>query len=113
VSNDNPYSESQFRTMKYRPEFPDRFGSYQDAHAFCGRFFRWYNDEHRHSGIGFHAPADVHYGRAELMRAQRAQVLNGAYTQHPERFVRKPPEPPALPTAVWINQPKEDTPTTQ
>jgi putative transposase len=108
VSNDNPYSESQFRTMKYRPEFPDRFGSYQDAHAFCGRFFRWYNHQHRHSGIGFHTPADVHYGRAELVRAQRADVLSAAYADHPERFVRKPPEPPALPAAVWINQPKED-----
>jgi putative transposase len=113
VSNDNPYSESQFRTMKYRPEFPDRFGSYQDAHAFCGRFFRWYNHEHRHSGIGFHTPADVHYGRAELVRARRAEVLSAAYAEHPERFVRTPPKPPALPTAVWINQPKEDTTTTQ
>jgi len=113
VSNDNPYSESQFRTLKYRPEFPERFGSYQDAHAFCGRFFGWYNDEHRHSGIGFHAPADVHYGRAELVRAQRADVLSAAYAAHPERFVRKPPEPPALPTVVWINEPKEDPATTQ
>jgi putative transposase len=113
VSNDNPYSESQFRTMKYRPEFPDRFGSYQDAHAFCGRFFRWYNHEHRHSGIGFHTPADVHCGRAELVRARRAEVLSAAYAEHPERFVGKPPKPPALPTAVWINQPKEDTTTTQ
>jgi putative transposase len=113
VSNDNPYSESQFRTLKYRPTFPERFGSFQDAHAFCGRFFRWYNDEHRHSGIGLHTPADVHYGRAELVRARRGEVLTAAYTQHPERFVRKPPEPPALPTAVWINQPKEATATTQ
>jgi putative transposase len=113
VSNDNPYSESQFRTMKYRPTFPDRFGSYQDAHTFCGRFFRWYNHEHRHSGIGFHTPADVHYGRAELVRARRADVLTAAYAEHPERFVRKPPRPPALPTAAWINQPKEDTTTTQ
>jgi len=113
VSNDNPYSESQFRTMKYRPEFPDRFGSFQDAHAFCGRFFRWYNDEHRHSGIGFHTPADVHYDRAELVRAQRADVLSAAYAEHPERFVRKLPEPPALPTIVWINEPKEDPATTQ
>jgi putative transposase len=112
-SNDNPYSESQFRTMKYRPEFPERFGSFQDAHAFCSRFFGWYNDEHRHSGIGFHTPADVHYGRAELVRAQRADVLSAAYATHPERFVRKPPQPPALPTAVWINQPKEDPATTQ
>ena len=113
VSNDNPYSESQFRTMKYRPEFPERFGSFQDAHAFCGRFFRWYNDEHRHSGIGFHTPADVHYGRAELVRARRAEVLSAAYAEHTERFVRKLPEPPALPTMVWINQPKEDPATTQ
>jgi len=112
-SNDNPYSESQFRTMKYRPEFPDRFGSYQDAHAFCGRFLGWYNHEHRHSGIGFHTPADVHYDRAERVRARRADVLTAAYAGHPERFVRKPPTPPALPTAVWINEPKEDTATTQ
>jgi putative transposase len=113
VSNDNPYSESQFRTMKYRPTFPDRFGSFQDAHAFCGRFFGWYNHEHRHSGIGLHTPADVHYGRAELVQARRADVLTAAYDQHPERFVSKPPVPPALPGAVWINQPKEATTTTQ
>ena len=108
-SNDNPYSESQFKTLKQRPEFPDRFGSYEDAHGFCGRFFRWYNDEHRHSGIGFHTPADVHYGRAELVRAQRARVLDAAYAAHPERFVRKPPAPPELPTVAWINQPEEAT----
>jgi putative transposase len=111
VSNDNPFSESQFHTMKYRPEFPERFGCFQDAHAFCSRFFTWYNDEHRHSGIGFHTPADVHYGRAEFIREQRADVLNGAYAAHPERFVRKPPQPPSLPTAVWINEPKEDATT--
>jgi putative transposase len=69
--------------MKYRPTFPDRFGSFQDAHAFCGRFFGWYNHEHRHSGVGFHTPADVHYGRAELVRTQRAEVLTAAYAQHP------------------------------
>jgi putative transposase len=113
VSNDNPFSESQFRTLKYRPEFPARFGCFEDAHAHCGRFFGWYNDEHRHSGIGFHTPADVHYGRAEAVRQQRAVVLNAAYADHPERFVRKPPEPPRLPTTVWINEPKEDTATTQ
>jgi Integrase core domain len=109
TSNDNPYSESQFKTLKHRPEFPDRFGCLEDAHAFCGRFFRWYNDEHRHSGIGFHTPADVHYGRAELVRAQRATVLDAAYAAHPERFVRKPPAPPELPTAAWINKPEEAT----
>jgi putative transposase len=113
TSNDNPFSESQFRTLKYRPEFPDRFGCYEDAHAFCGRFFHWYNEDHRHSGIGLHTPADVHYGRAEAVRAKRAEVLTGAYLLHPERFVRKPPEPPALPTEVWINEPKEDPVTTQ
>jgi len=90
-SNDHPYSESQFRPMNYRPEFPDRFGSFQDAHAFCGRFFRWYHHEHRHSGIGFHTPADVHDGRAELVGARRAEVLTAAYAEHPERFARKPP----------------------
>jgi putative transposase len=108
VSDDNPYSESQFRTLKYRPEFPDRFGSFEDAHAHCVRFFGWYNDDHRHSGIGLHTPADVHYGRAEAIRDQRGAVLLDAYAEHPERFVRKIPTPPALPIAAWINQPKED-----
>jgi putative transposase len=111
-SNDNPYSEAQFKTLKQRPEFPDRFGSFEDAHAFCGRFFRWYNDEHRHSGIGFHTPADVHYGRAEQIRAQRARVLEAAYAVHPKRFVHKPPTPPALPTVAWINQPEDTLDTT-
>ena len=98
--------------MKYRPEFPDRFGSFEDAHGFCTRFFGWYNDEHRHSGIGFHTPADVHYGRAELVQAQRATVLDAAYAAHPERFVRKPPTPPQLPTAAWINKPEDTSGTT-
>jgi len=105
--NDNPYSEAQFKTLKYRPEFPHRFGSQEDAHGFCRRFFPWYNDDHRHSGIGFHVPADVHYGRAELVRAQRADVLAVAYAAHSERFVRKPPEPPLLPGPAWINRPEE------
>jgi putative transposase len=113
VSNDNPYIESHFRTFKYRPDFPKNFGSFEDAHAHCGRFFAWYNDDHRHSGIGLHTPADVHYGRAELVREQRAQVLRAAYDDHPERFVRKAPEPPALPTLAWINQPQEKPTTTQ
>ena len=111
VSNDNPYIESSFRTLKYRPDFPERFGSFEDAHAHCARFFTWYNDDHRHSGIGLHTPADVHYGRAEAIRARRADVLDNAYAAHPERFVRKPPEPPRLPTVAWINEPKEDTST--
>jgi putative transposase len=113
TSNDNPYIESHFRTFKYRPDFPKVFGSFEDAHAHCGRFFTWYNDDHRHSGIGFHTPADVHYGRAEIIRAQRGNVLNAAYAAHPERFVRKAPEPPALPTVAWINEPKEDETTAQ
>ena len=109
-SNDNPYSEAHFKTMKYWPEFPARFGSFEDATAFCGRFFGWYNDFHRHSGIGFHTPADVHYGRAEGVRALRAEVLGAAYAAHPERFVRKPPTPPELPGPAWINKPEEDAP---
>jgi putative transposase len=107
-----PYSEAQVKTLKYRPEFPDRFGSFEDALAFCRRFFGWYNHEHCHSGIGFHTPGDVQYGRAEQVRAGRAVVLEGAYAAHPERFVRKPPTPPQLPTAAWINQPQEDLPDT-
>lgn len=113
TSNDNPYSEAAFRTVKYRPDYPDRFGSFEDAQAWCERFFRWYNDDHRHSGIGFHTPADVHYGRAETIREKRGIVLSAAYDLHPERFVRKPPDPPALPTAAWINQPNEEPATTQ
>jgi Transposase and inactivated derivatives len=112
-SNDNPYSESNFKTLKYRPDFPDRFGSFEDAHAFCGRFFAWYNEAHRHSGIAFHTPADMHYGRAEVIHEQRNRVLAAAYLLHPERFVRKLPEPPALPTAAWINQPAGDPPSSQ
>jgi putative transposase len=109
VSNDNPFSESQFKTLKYRPEFPERFGSPEDARAFCRTFFSWYNEDHRHSGIGFHTPVDVHYGRAGLVREQRAEVLTAAYVAHPERFVRKPPVPPELPGAVWINKPEATT----
>lgn len=113
ISNDNPYIESHFRTLKYRPDFPKSFGSFEDAHDHCGQFFVWYNDEHRHSGIGFHTPADVHYGRAERVREHRRSVLGAAYAVHPERFVRKAPEPPKLPTVAWINQPKEDAITAQ
>lgn len=105
VSNDNPYSESQFRTMKYRPTFPRNFGSIEDARSFCTSFFSWYNHEHRHSGIGFHTPADVHYGRATRVREERGLVLDAAYAEHPERFVRKAPEPPKLPEIAWINGP--------
>jgi putative transposase len=108
TSNDNPYSEAQFRTLKYRPDFPDRFGSIEDARAFCQRFFTWYNTVHYHSGIGWHHPIDVHYGRAEAVRTGRADVLTAASTRNPERFVRNHPEPPALPQAAWINKPATD-----
>ena len=105
VSNDNPFSESQFKTLKYRPEFPDRFGSIEDARAFCVDFFHWYNTEHHHSALGWLTPEDVHYGRGERLVEVRQHVLDIAYTQHPERFVRKRPEAPQLPEAVWINPP--------
>ncbi|HEY5276163.1 MAG TPA: DDE-type integrase/transposase/recombinase, partial [Coriobacteriia bacterium] len=105
VSNDNPFSESQFRTLKYRPTFPDRFGSIEDARAFCADFFTWYNTAHRHSGIGLLTPADVHAGRATEITAARVVTLDAAYAAHPERFVRRPPTPPEVPTAVWINPP--------
>lgn len=107
TSNDNPYSEAQFRTLKYRPDFPDRFGCIEDARAFCQRFFRWYNTKHRHSGIAWHTPESVHYGQSEAIRTARADVLAAAYTRNPERFVRKPPEPAALRPAVWINKPPD------
>ncbi len=107
VSNDNPYSESHFKTLKYRPEFPARFGSIEDARTFITRFYAWYNTEHRHSGIGMHTPIDVHYGRATAVQEHRASVLTSAYAAHPERFVRHPPVPPALPTTAWINQPTQ------
>ena len=105
VSDDNPYSESQFRTMKYRPEFPDRFGCIQDSRAFSQGFFRWYNEEHRHSGLGLLTPAMVHYNQTALILEQRQAVLDAAYRVHPERFVRQAPKPPAVPTEVWINKP--------
>ena len=106
-SNDNPFSESQFKTLKYRPEFPGRFGSIEDARAFCRGFFRWYNQEHRHSGIALLTPEVVHYGLAEQVIHRRQQVLGGAYRDHPERFVKGRPTPPAVPDAVWINPPVE------
>jgi putative transposase len=112
VSNDNPYSEAQFKTLKYRPGFPDRFASIEEARAFCQDFFRWYNAEHRHSGIGLLAPEVVHYGQAQDAYDARSQVLATAYAAHPERFVRQAPRPPQLPTAAWINppQPTSDVP---
>jgi putative transposase len=109
VSNDNPFSESQFKTLKYRPEFPARFGCIEDARAFCVDFFGWYNTEHHHSALGWLTPEDVHYGRGPRMVQARQQVLDAAYTQHPERFVRKAPEAPQLPETVWINPPAQTT----
>jgi putative transposase len=107
VSNDNPYSESQFKTLKYCPQFPSRFGSIEDARLFCRRFFDYYNHEHRHSGIGLMTPAVVHHGRAEKVSAARRQFLLKAYRVHPERFVRGSPQPPVLPRQAWINPPPE------
>jgi putative transposase len=105
-SNDNPFSESHFKTLKYRPEFPDRFGSLQDGRAFCQRFFSWYNTEHHHSALGWLTPQVVHYRQATEVRSARQEVLDEAYRIKPDRFVRKPPQPPRLPQCVWINPPE-------
>ena len=106
VSNDNPFSESQFKTMKYRPEFPNRFGCIQDSRAFAVPFFNWYNHEHRHSGIGLYTPSDVHHGRTGILQTRRQATLDKAYLIHPERFVRKRPQASSPPEAVWINPPE-------
>ncbi len=105
TSTDNPYSEAHFKTLKYRPEFPHHFDSIEHARAFCRQFFDWYNHQHHHSGIGLMTPAAVHHGQATRLHAARQSVLDAAYTATPERFVRQPPTPPQLPTAVWINKP--------
>ncbi|MBP2366862.1 putative transposase [Pseudonocardia parietis] len=112
TSNDNPYSESQFKTLKYRPAFPERFDSIEHAREFCGEFFTWYNHDHRHSGVGLHTPASVHFGTAPQIRRHRGTVLADAHAAHPERFVHGTPQPPKLPGTVWINPPteKEATP---
>ena len=105
VSDDNPYSESQFKTLKYRPEFPERFGSIEDARAFGQTFFAWYNHEHHHSGIALLTPEMLHYGMAGEVIEQRQQVLDAAYARNPERFTHARPKHPPQPTAVWINPP--------
>jgi putative transposase len=105
VSNDNPFSEAQFKTLKYRPDFPRRFGAIEDCRAFCQPFFGWYNNEHRHSGIGLMTPEVVHYGRSENVLAARQVALHAAYAAHPERFVKRAPRPEPLPVGVWINPP--------
>jgi len=106
VSNDNPYSEAQFRTLKYRPDFPDRFGGLEDARAFCHDFFTYYNTQHRHSGLGLLTPESVHYGYATEILATRQRTLSCAYLAHPERFVQGLPKAPSLPSEVWINPPR-------
>jgi putative transposase len=108
-SNDNPFSESQFKTLKYCPTFPDRFANIHSARTFTDRFFAYYNHQHRHCGLGLMTPADVHLGRANTVIATRQHVLDDFHRQHPERF-RTPPQAPHLPEAVWINKPKEETP---
>lgn len=106
VSNDHPSSDAHFKTLKYRPDFPDRFGSIEDARAHCQQFFPWYNDEHRHSGIGLMTPAAVHDGTAVALTAKRAVTLDAAFAANPIRFKGRAPQPPQLPTAAWINPPK-------
>lgn len=109
TSDDNPFSEAQFKTLKYRPDFPDRFGSIEDARLFCRSFFDWYNNEHMHTGICMLPPAVVHHGRAEAVITSRQNVLDDAYELHPERFVKKAPLHRSMPEAVWINPPKPAT----
>jgi len=108
TSDDNPFSESQFKTLKYRPDFPERFGSIEDARAHCQRFFEWYNTAHRHSGIGYMTPHAVHHDEATAIQHQRTETLNAAFTAHPQRFRGFPPKPPAMPVAAWINPPKKE-----
>jgi putative transposase len=105
TSNDNPFSESHFKTLKYQPRFPQRFGCIEDATTFCRQFFDWYNQDHHHTGIGLMTPDQVHYGQADAVHAARQATLDRAFLKHPERFVMRPPRPPAKPTAAWINPP--------
>ncbi len=108
VSNDNPFSESAFKTLKYRPGFPDRFGCDQDARGHCGRFFDWYNHAHRHGALGLCTPHDVHHGGATDILTRRAAILAAAFDARPERFPHGRPVPPSLPTEVWINKPQQE-----
>jgi len=109
VSNDNPYSESLFKTTKYAPTYPERFDHYAHAKAWCGPFFQHYNHEHKHEGIAWLTPATVHDGQAAGILAQRQRTMDLAYQQHPERFVNGPPRVPQLPTEVWINKAEDQT----
>jgi putative transposase len=105
TSNDNPFSESHFKTLKYQPTFPQRFGCSEDARSFCRRFFDWYNQDHHHAGIGLMTPDQVHYGQTDAVHAARQHTLDQAFRANPERFVNQTPSPPAKPTAAWINPP--------
>ena len=111
VSNDNPFSESQFKTMKYRPDFPDRFGAIEDGRAHCIDFFAWYNNDHRHGGLGLLTPHDVHYGLAATRLQARDVVLASAFAARPERFPAGPPSAGVVPAEVWINKPRQPSPT--
>ena len=113
TSNDNPFSESCFKTLKYQPQFPKRFGCIEDAKTFCRYFFDWYNRDHHHAGIGLMTPDQVHYGQADEVHAARQTILDLAYAANPERFVKKPPNPPLKPTEVWINPPIKKLPTVE
>ena len=110
TSNDNPFSEAHFKTLKYQPEFPKRFGSIDEARTFCRRFFAWYNQDHHHAGIGLMTPDQIHFGQADAIHAARQTALDAAFLSTPERFVRQRPKPPQIPTAVWINPPKKTEP---
>ena len=112
TSDDNPFSEAQFKTLKYRPDYPDRFDSLAQAHQWATGFFAWYNHQHRHSNLGLMTPATVHWGLDDQLTLQRQQVLRAAYAAHPERFVKGMPIPPRVPDAVWINPPLPATPVT-
>jgi len=105
TSNDNPFSEAAFKTIKYQPRFPESFGCQEDAKSFCREYFKWYNEDHHHSGLGLMTPNQIHYDQADAVIAARQTVLDQVYAAHPERFVGKPPTPPAKPIAVWINPP--------
>ncbi len=107
TSNDNPFSEAHFKTLKYQPEFPKRFGCIEDAKTFCRDFFIWYNQDHHHAGIGLMTPDQVHHGQVDAVYAARQETLNRAFRINPERFVRKTPKPPAKPIEVWINPPQK------
>lgn len=105
TSNDNPFSESAFKTLKYQPEFPKRFGCIEDAKVFCRLYFTWYNEDHHHSALGLMTPNQIHYGQADSIILARQAILDQAFARHPERFVAKPPMAPPKPVAVWINPP--------